>query len=108
MRIPANAVIPPDKITNYLLVPKKSGDKSKYLLRAGFTLATAALLEAEIRRVTAGSDAIHDRVRQHGTYYNVFGSLIGPSGVALPVKLIWLHRLDDLFTFVTLVPQPGS
>ena len=105
MRIPAEAIIPEGKIRRYLLVPKISGDKQKYLARGGFDQATAAALEAEIRRLAAEVDAKVDRVTSRGTYYNVSGSLFGPSGTALAVKLVWLQRLGGDFSFVTLVPQ---
>lgn len=88
--------------------PKISGDKRKYLARGGFDQTTAAALEAEIRRLAAEVDAVVDRITSRGTYYNVSGSVVGPSGTALPVKLVWLQRLDGVFSFVTLVPQTGS
>lgn len=37
MKIPSNAVIPMEKITAYLLVPREWDDKSKFLDYAGFT-----------------------------------------------------------------------
>jgi hypothetical protein len=108
MRIPADAIIPGEKITKYLLIPKSSGDKSKYLAAAGFTPATAAALESEIRRLIAEVDGIVERATQRGVYYNVIGTLAGPSGIARPVKLVWLKRQDGVFTFVTLIPHlPG-
>ena len=33
MKLPADAIISKDKLTSYLLLPKKSGDKSAYLAR---------------------------------------------------------------------------
>jgi hypothetical protein len=108
MRIPAEAVIPAGKIARYLLVPKVSGDKSKYLARGGFNQATAAALEAEIRRLTAEVDAVVERGSTRGVYYNVSGSLVGPSGMALPVRLVWLQHIDGVFSLVTLIPQVGS
>jgi hypothetical protein len=108
MKIPSDALIPPDKITGYLLIPKKSGDKSKYLASAGFDRTNAALLESEIRRIAAEIDAMIERANQHGVYYTVTGSLNGPTGSRRPVKLVWLQRIDGVFTFVTLVPQHGS
>jgi hypothetical protein len=108
MKIPADAIIPPDKITAYLLVAKKSGDKSKYLAGAGFDSSNTPTLEAEIRRITAGADAAIERVNQFGVYYTVIGTLVGPTGLQRPVKLVWLKRIDGVFLFVTLVPQTGS
>lgn len=39
MRIPADAIIPEDKLTRYLLVPREYDDKSRFLSQAEFTLA---------------------------------------------------------------------
>ncbi len=37
MKIPSDAIIPDEKLTRYLLVPKARNDKSKFLAQAGFT-----------------------------------------------------------------------
>lgn len=108
MRIPPDAIISDGKITRYLLVPKASGDKSKYLARGGFNQTSAIALVAEIRRLTAETEAVVERAGPHGIYYNVLRTLVGPSGDKLPVKMVWLRRLDGVFTLVTLIPQPGS
>jgi hypothetical protein len=108
VQIPPDAIIPDGKITRYLLVPKASGDKSKYLARGGFNQTNPAALETEIRRLTAETNAIVERASSRGVYYNVLGTLVGPSGAKLPVKLVWLRRLDGVFTLVTLIPQAGS
>jgi hypothetical protein len=107
MKVPANAIIPPEKLTGYLLLPKKSGDKSIFLARSGFDLTNSDLLMAEIRRLAGTTEATIDRADDYGEYYNVIGSLVGPLGVQLPVKLVWLRRLDSTFTFITLIPRQG-
>ncbi len=106
MTIPPDAIIPPGKLTSYLLTPRAKDDKSKYLARGRFTPASAPLLEAEIRRLAAAQDAIVDRAREHGVYYTVSGEIVGPTNLSLSVKLVWLHRVDGVFSFVTLVPSP--
>jgi hypothetical protein len=104
MRIGPDAVIAPEKLA-YLLTPRPKDDKSKYLARGGFNLSSPHLLEAELRRLSGEHEATVDRVRQHGTFYTVRGEIVGPTGVPLPVKLVWLHRVDGILSFVTLVPQ---
>jgi hypothetical protein len=103
--IPPDAIIARSKLTGYLLVRQPQNDKSQYLLRAGFDQTNPDLLEAAIRKTTAGANATSDRVNEHGTFYTVHGLLSGPSGVELAVKLVWLQRVDGLFSFVTLVPD---
>lgn len=105
MKIPPDALIAPAKLTDYLLKPRAEDDKSKYLARGGFRMDAPEVLEAEIRRLTAETEAVRDDVREHGVYYTVTGQIVGPSKVTLTVKLVWLQRVDGVFCFVTLVPQ---
>jgi len=103
--IPSDAIIAREKLTRYLLVPKPTNDKCHYLAQAGFDQSNAPALEAAIRQGTTQNAAVIERVNEHGTYYNVRCSLTGPRGVALPVVLVWLRRLDAVFSFVTLIPD---
>lgn len=106
MRIPADSIISPQKVTHYLLVHRRRNDKSKFLARAGFSALNPAVLEQEIRRATADNDALVDRTNEHGVYYRIDAELIGVNGVALPVAIIWLQRESDgSFHFVTLKPR---
>ena len=105
MRIPAEAVIPPEKLTHYLLQPRPWDDKSKFLAGAGFSLKDPATLEDAIRRTAAFFDAIEDGDNEYGTFFRVEGLLQGPAGRSLQVVLIWLQwTLDGTFHFITLKP----
>lgn len=106
MQIPGDAVIAPEKLTQYLLVPRPWDDKSKYLVRAGFTLQNPAELEAAIRRLAADEPADPDGANAYGTFYRIDGSVQGPNGRSLPVTLIWLQwAIDGSFHLVTLKPR---
>jgi hypothetical protein len=48
MRIPEDVIIPLEKLTNYLLVPRPVDDKSKFLAKAGFTLMNPAGLMGDV------------------------------------------------------------
>jgi len=74
----------------------------------GFGPDSAAALESEIRRLTGSTDAVADRVNEHGTYYTVSGLATGPNTRQLRVRLVWLHRVDGVFSFVTLIPESRS
>ena len=104
MKIPPDAMISPEKLRRYLLVPLARNDKSGFLARAGFTLANPSELEAAIRTLCNSVDAIEDGTHQYGTDYIVTGELVGPNGVALRVVLVWVQRSDGEFRFVTLKP----
>jgi hypothetical protein len=106
MRIPADAVIPPEKITRYLLVPRPWDDKSQFLAQAGFSLDDPMALVDAIRRMAEEFDAMEDGPNEYGTFFRVEGELGGPNGRSLLVVLIWLQwNLDGTFHFVTLKPQ---
>lgn len=105
MQIPPDAIIPPSKLTDYLLKPRPWDDKSKFLAQAGFAAGCPEELEAAIRLTTALNEATPDGENVYGTFYRVTGLLTGPNGQSLPVVLIWLQWNDDgSYHFVTLKP----
>ncbi len=106
MLIPDDAVIPPEKVTAYLLVPRPWDDKSKFLAGAGFTRENPEVLLAAPSRLAIGVDGQEDGTNEYGTFYRVEGQLVGPDGRTLDVVTIWLRwRIDDTFHFVTLKPR---
>jgi hypothetical protein len=108
MRTPADAVIPADKLTKYLLAERPFDDKSKLLSRAGFTLKQPYQLESAIREMIAHNDAVDDGANDYGTFFRVAGILAGPTSLPLQIVLIWLQwKSDGTFHFVTLKPHKG-
>jgi hypothetical protein len=106
MKIPADAVIPEPKLTQYLLVPQLRNDKSKFLAKGGFTQANPDDLELAIRQLIEENEAIEDRTDQFGTFYDVKGRLRGVNGIDLGVVTIWLHQsTESNFRFITLIPD---
>ena len=105
MRVPDDAVIPEEKLTRYLLVPRPWDDKSKFLAQAGFTQDNPGDLMAALRRLAADSEAVDDGTNEYGTFYRVEGELVGPGGRPLAVVAVWLRWASDgTFHFVTLKP----
>ncbi|OCR01495.1 hypothetical protein BCD67_18540 [Oscillatoriales cyanobacterium USR001] len=106
MRIPENAIIPDAKLTRYLLVQRPRNDKSQFLAQAGFTAENPEALLAALRQLANSNNATEDRTDQHGTYYEVKGTLQGINGINLTVVAVWLQRkIDQQFQFITLVPS---
>jgi hypothetical protein len=104
--IPQDALIPDAKLTRYLLIYRPYDDKSKFLLKAGFTLENPDDLLAALRQVIQLGEAIEERTDQYGIYYRVKGLLQGPNGIRLRVITVWLHRsIDQQFQFITLVQR---
>ena len=91
VRIPVDAVIPAEKLSRYLLVPRPWDDKSRFLAQAGFLITDPMALDRAIRRVAAAYDAVEDGQNDYGTFFRLEGDLVGPNGHSLPVVLIWLQ-----------------
>ncbi|HUT32448.1 MAG TPA: hypothetical protein VNE39_03125 [Planctomycetota bacterium] len=105
MRLPGDAIIPLEKLTRYLLVPRPRGDKSKFLARAGFTRENPRQLLDALREHVARHDAVAERSSEYGQFLVVEGELAGPNGIRLPVVSVWLRwHKDDSVHFVTLKP----
>ena len=60
MYLPSDSLIPDDKITKYLLKFRPKDDKSKYLARAGFTLANPDALKTALIQLIQTNPAIED------------------------------------------------
>ena len=106
MRIPDVAEIAPKKLTGYLLVPRPTDDKSKFLAQAGFIPANPDELLGSLRRLAMEVDAVEDGGNEFGTFYRADGSLVGLDGRALAVATVWLRwHSDGSFHFVTLKPS---
>lgn len=109
MKIASDAIIPEEKLTHYLLVPKPQDDKSKFLAQAGFTQNNSADLLLAIRLLAELVEAAEDGDNEYGVFYRVEGELQGVNGRNLAVVTIWLRwHLDGNFHFVTLKPKKES
>ncbi len=106
MKIPPDAKIPIQKITEYLLIPREWDDKSKFLAQAGFLRDNPELLSWAIRKLAADVDAVEDGTSEYGVFLRVEGELQGPNGRSLQVVTIWLRwHVDGQVRFVTLKPR---
>jgi hypothetical protein len=105
MKIPKDAQIPEEKITEYLLVLRELDDKSKFLNKAGFTQENPKDLELAIRKHIQEFEANQDRSNKYGDFYTVQGDLEGTNGTFLQIVSVWLkRRIDQIFQFITLKP----
>jgi len=106
MKIPSDAIIAREKLTQYLLEPQVKDDKSKFLAQAGFTQENPDELEKAIREMIATHEAVLDRQNQFGDFYRVEGRLRGIGERDLLVVTVWIIRteVDNLYRFVTLKP----
>jgi hypothetical protein len=74
------AVIPPEKVRDYLLTPQEDGDKSGYFALAGYDRADWQRLAVDLRAQILPLDATFSREGDFGAYYTVEGPLQGPNG----------------------------
>ncbi|MGC1722028.1 MAG: DUF6883 domain-containing protein [Isosphaeraceae bacterium] len=105
MKIPEDAVIPVEKLTKYLLVPRPWDDKSRFLAQAGLDQSNPDALMAAIRALAIRAEGSEDESNEYGTFYRLEGSLVGPGGQSLAVVTVWMRwHADRSFHFVTLKP----
>ncbi len=99
-------IIPLDKLTRYLLVPRETNDKAKFLAQAGFTLTNVEALMTAIEQLFLAGELKEDSSNEYGTFYRIEGKLTGPEGRGLTVVSIWLKQpLTDKYRFITLKPH---
>jgi len=109
MKLPAHTTIVKDKLTRYLLLLQARGDKSAFLARAGYTLENADQLLRDLRMQILPLEVVALASNQFGQYYESRGTLTGPNGLMLAVRVIWItEHLSGVTKFVTLVPDKRS
>lgn len=108
MKLPnANqAIILPEKITEYLLSPTHPIGrlKAQWFSRLGYNLDSAQILEEELRNMTK-LDAELAEESKYGQKYRIVGPITGPTGEIGVVVSIWIVRTGDTIPrFVTAYP----
>lgn len=106
MKLPSDSVIAPEKLTSYLLVRQARGDKSTFLASAGYTLENSEQLSHDLRTQLLAHDAVQLEKTKFGQFYEIRAPLVGPNGITLRVRSIWMkEHLSGLTKFSTLVPE---
>jgi hypothetical protein len=85
-------------------VPLVRADKSKFLARAGYSIENAQQLMADLRSQILPLDAFPAGTTKFGEFFEIRGALLGPNGVSLRVRTIWIREhLPGTTRFVTLL-----
>ncbi|NEO18727.1 MULTISPECIES: DUF6883 domain-containing protein [unclassified Moorena] len=107
MKLPQDAIIATAKLTRYLLVWRDNDDKSKFLAQAGYSQENWQQLEIDLRSQILPLDAtLSDEPNRFGDVYTIRGILVGPNGVELDIKTIWMVEHETQQTkFITLYPD---
>ncbi len=105
MKLPADALIAPEKLTRYLLRWRAEDDKSAFLARAGYTLENSDRLRYDIQTQLLPLDAKFLELTEYGPKYLIHGAIRGPNGQELKVATIWMtEEVSHLTKFITLYP----
>jgi len=106
MKLPENTLIDSDKISQYLLSPRKRNDKSQWLSKAGYTIESWQTLETDLRKQILSIDATPIEKTIFGQMYEICGELFGPNGKSLSVITIWMTEYENGITkFITMFPN---
>ncbi len=106
MKLPENAIITREKITDYLLKWQPDNDKSKFLARAGYSSENWQRLLEDIRTQILPVEAELMRKTAYGDLFRIRGKLLGPNGVSIRVITIWMTEDASRQTkFITLFPD---
>jgi hypothetical protein len=106
LKLPENAIITREKITDYLLKWQPDNDKSKFLARAGYSSDNWQRLLEDIRTQILPAEAELMRKTAYGDLFRIRGKLLGPNGVSLRVSTIWMAEYASRQTkFITLFPD---
>jgi hypothetical protein len=109
MMLPADVSISPEKLTQYLLRPRKRNDKSNWLAQAGYSLKNWRVLENDLRKQILSLEAVPTDNTQYGQMYEIRSQLTGPNGKSLAIITVWLKEKDTGVTkLITLYPDKGS
>lgn len=106
MKLPENAAITREKITDYLLKWQPDNDKSRFLARAGYSPDNWEQLLEDILTQILPVEAELVRKTSYGDLFRIRGKLLGPNGVSLRVITIWMmERASRETKFITLFPD---
>jgi len=106
MKLSADTIIPPEKISRYLLRPLEESDKSGFLALAGYAPGLADRLLHDIRHQLLPLDVEVIGPFLYGVKYRIRGVLRGPNGRELKVNSIWATiKATGETRFLTLYPD---
>lgn len=106
MKLPADAIIAPAKLNQYLLVQRKRNDKSSWLAQAGYSFDNWQTLARDLRVQILPLEATSTDKSFYGQMYEIKGQLTGPNGKTLAVHTVWMTEAATNETkFITLYPD---
>ena len=104
------AVVPRNKVENYLLHPRHTdgGGKAKFFLMFGFLREEWSVLADALRRHARENPVTESLTDPDGVTYLVEGLLETPSGRKPRLRSVWLIETGELAPrFITAYPLPA-
>jgi len=105
---PKDAIIPAEKLRDYVLSPSHPDGRAKaaYLARLGYSQEAWPRLEADLRQQILTREAEPAKSSPYGQKYEILGPLMGPNGATAWVRAIWIVLTGEQEPrLVTLVPE---
>lgn len=93
----AEAIIPREKVVDYLLSTSHPVGRSKaaYFGALGFEGENPDVFEAALLQHAVSSEVVHQEVNDFGEKFVIEGGLEGPTGSASRVRSVWIILNDD-------------
>jgi hypothetical protein len=104
-----SAIVPEEKITQYLLnrAHPAGGSKAAFFLRFGFKTEEWQLLRDALLRHAHDNEVVESEETRFGIRYAIDGPLIAPGGGILNVRAAWYIDIGSTVPrFVTAHPLP--
>jgi hypothetical protein len=104
------AIIPPEKLRDYLLSMDNEDGRSKaiFLARLGYTRERWSILEADLRSHILSLAAEETTPSKFGRKFTIRGPLQGPSGEAVLTSIWIIRHGEEVPRFVTAYPARKS
>ena len=110
MKLPnaGHAVVPPEKLRDYLLSTRHPVGqfKARFFAALGYHADEWPVFERDIRGLLAG-DVAKTSMTAYGQKYEVRGTITGPSGRVADIVTVWIVRHGEDFPRLVTV-HPGG
>ncbi|MFO7884044.1 MAG: hypothetical protein R6U68_04415 [Desulfobacteraceae bacterium] len=100
------AIIPPEKLRDYLLSPSHPVGKFKavFFQIIGYNNKNWQELESALRSLL-NKEASEGKYTEFGQKYEIKGNIIGPTGKSAEIVTVWIIRKGERFPrFITAYP----
>lgn len=109
MKLPNSdkAIIPKEKLTDYLLSETHSIGKfkAKFFSKLGFDTTNVNLFEKSLLKIAKTEEIVDEIITLYGTKYILEGKLDNPAGKTVKVRTLWIiEKGQKKPRFVTVYP----